>query len=176
MNYVRQEVKMPDSFSDFSKPQSLLTLLVCAAAAVLFAFVTGECWPRIQYAGDPLNFPMSASVFYAFCLIAYLAQGAAFVLIARHPQKLTFDLGVMLFGAQFVTGLLWLGVFFGLELFGVALAVILVTLLLLFATFAAFKPINVKAACLLAPYGCLIAFAGFLNIWFFLGRQVFDAA
>lgn len=164
---------MPDSFL---KPQSVLTLLFCTAAAVLFAFVTGECWPRIQYADDQLIFPLSMPVLYAFCLIAYPAQGAAFVLIARHPQKLTFDLGVMLFGAQFCTGLLWLGVFFGLQLFGVALALILVTLLLLFATFAAFKPISFKAACLLAPYGCLIAFAGFLNIWFFLGRQVFGAA
>lgn len=159
--------KMPQKLSVF-KTHILLFLLLCVAAGVLFAFTLEEYWNKIQYENTYLELPVSSVFLYIFCVLSYLLQGLAFGIVAEHPQKKMYETAVLLFWAQFVLGLLWLGIFFGLRFFGTALFDLFTAFILLTLTFSTFRKIDLLSAYMLVPYGCLLIFVGALNIWFFL--------
>ncbi len=158
---------MPQKLSVF-KTHILLFLLLCVAAGVLFAFTLEEYWNKIQYENTYLELPVSSVFLYIFCVLSYLLQGLAFGIVAEHPQKKMYETAVLLFWAQFVLGLLWLGIFFGLRFFGTALFDLFTAFILLTLTFSTFRKIDLLSAYMLVPYGCLLIFVGALNIWFFL--------
>lgn len=158
---------MPKKLSVF-KTHILLFLLLCVAAGVLFAFTLEEYWNKIQYENMYLELPVSSVFLYIFCVLSYLLQGLAFGIVAEHPQKKMYETAVLLFWAQFVLGLLWLGIFFGLRFFGTALFDLFTAFILLALTFSTFRKIDLLSAYMLVPYGCLLIFIGALNIWFFL--------
>ncbi len=158
---------MPQKLSVF-KTHILLFLLLCVAAGVLFAFTLEEYWNKIQYENTYLELPVSSVFLYIFCVLSYLLQGLAFGTVAEHPQKKMYETAVLLFWAQFVLGLLWLGIFFGLRFFGTALFDLFTAFILLTLTFSTFRKIDLLSAYMLVPYGCLLIFVGALNIWFFL--------
>ena len=158
---------MPQKLSVF-KTHILLFLLLCVAAGVLFAFTLEEYWNKIQYENTYLELPVSSGFLYIFCVLSYLLQGLAFGIVAEHPQKKMYETAVLLFWAQFVLGLLWLGIFFGLRFFGTALFDLFTAFILLTLTFSTFRKIDLLSAYMLVPYGCLLIFVGALNIWFFL--------
>ena len=158
---------MPQKLSVF-KTHILLFLLLCVAAGVLFAFTLEEYWNKIQYENTYLELPVSSVFLYIFCVLSYLLQGLAFGIVAEHPQKKMYETAVLLFWAQFVLGLLWLGIFFGLRFFGPALFDLFTAFILLTLTFSTFRKIDLLSAYMLVPYGCLLIFVGALNIWFFL--------
>lgn len=158
---------MPQKLSVF-KTHILLFLLLCVAAGILFAFTLEEYWNKIQYENTYLELPVSSVFLYIFCVLSYLLQGLAFGTVAEHPQKKMYETAVLLFWAQFVLGLLWLGIFFGLRFFGTALFDLFTAFILLTLTFSTFRKIDLLSAYMLVPYGCLLIFVGALNIWFFL--------
>ena len=155
---------MPQKLSVF-KTHILLFLLLCVAAGV---FTLEEYWNKIQYENTYLELPVSSVFLYIFCVLSYLLQGLAFGIVAEHPQKKMYETAVLLFWAQFVLGLLWLGIFFGLRFFGTALFDLFTAFILLTLTFSTFRKIDLLSAYMLVPYGCLLIFVGALNIWFFL--------
>lgn len=69
-----------------------------------------------------------------------------------------------LWGAQLVVNSAWSGVFFGLEAYGPAIAVIVVLDVLVIATIAAFRRHDAVAAWLLVPYLLWIGYATALNV------------
>jgi translocator protein len=69
-----------------------------------------------------------------------------------------------LWGAQLVVNTIWPWVFFGLEAFGPAVAVIVVLDLLVIATILAFRRVDRLAAWLLVPYLVWILYATALNV------------
>lgn len=158
---------MPQKIPVF-KTHILLFLLLCVAAGVLFAFTLEEYWNKIQYENMYLELPVSPVFLYIFCLLSYLMQGLAFGIISEHPKKMMYETAVLLFWAQFILGLLWPGIFFGLRFFGTALTDLFAAFILLTLTFAAFRKIDLLSAYMLVPYGCLLILIGALNIWFFL--------
>lgn len=145
-----------------------LFLLLCLGAGILFAFVLHNYWNSIQYKNISLVLPFSPFFLYAFCGISYLLQGAAFVIIAEHPKKKAYKTAVWLFWLQFILMFFWPGIFFGMKLFGTALLDLFIAFISLLLSFSAFRKINISAAYLLFPYGCLLALIGVLNIWFFI--------
>lgn len=150
------------------KTHILLLLLLCVGAGGLYAFTLEEYWNKIRYKDFYLEQPFPPVFLYVFCILSYLMQGLAFALVSEHSKKVLYETAVPLYSAQFVLGILWLGIFFGLRFFGTALADLFIAFILLILTFATFKKLNPVAAYMLVPYACLLVFTGLANIWFFL--------
>ena len=148
--------------------QSLSILLLCALSGLFFAFIVQEHWAKIQYQAIRETFPFSIALFYFFCLFSYLLQGYALILLSGYSKRSLYRTAVPLFWGQFILNLLWLGLFFGLKFFGLALFEIFITFILLLITFFLFRAIQIKAAVLLIPAGLLSAATGLLNAWFFI--------
>lgn len=144
----------------------LLTL--CLFTGFFFAFIWEKYWPKIQYADDPLNFPISAPIFYFFCILSYLIQGVSFIILSEHRKKTYYEVAFLLFWTQFFLSVLWLGAFFGLKQFGLALSILMMTFGALCATFYFMRTVHTTAAFLLIPAGILITWMGIFNAWFFV--------
>lgn len=150
------------------KTTPYLCFILFALAGFLFAFVTETHWGKIQYENMPLRLPFSFMFFYVFCIIAYLMQGSAVYFVSQHSKRLLYDTALYFFWAQFVLGLLWLGLFFHLRFFGIAFFDLMVAFILLIFSFSSFRSIDLKSAYMLVPYGLLLVFMGLMNVWFFL--------
>ncbi|MGN1080204.1 MAG: TspO/MBR family protein [Alphaproteobacteria bacterium] len=158
---------MPKKLPVF-KTHILLFLLLCLCAGVLFAFTLEEYWNKIQYENMYLELPVPPVFLYIFCVLSYLLQGLAFGIVSEHSKKMVYETAVLLFWTQFILGILWPGIFFGLRFFGMALTDLFIAFMLLIFTFATFRKIDLLAAYMLIPYGCLLIFISALNAWFFL--------
>ena len=150
------------------KTHVLFFLLLCTCIGIFFAFIFQEYWNRIQSEYIEAPFPVGPAFLYVFCSLSYLLQGLSFCIISEHSKKTDYSSAFYLFWIQFVLGLLWLGTFFGLKLFGTALFFIFTTFILLAFTFSIFKKINSIAAYLLVPYAGLLIFVDIFNIWYFI--------
>ena len=145
---------------------ALVIMLLCGFAGLFFAFTVETYWTRIQYKEDPLFFPLSTVIFYSFCLIAYIMQGSGFLLLSKHHKKSLYKKAFLVFWGQFILSILWLGLFFGLKLSGLAFFDLFIAFLFLIVCFSFFRAIQMKAAFFLIPAGILIALMGMLNAWF----------
>ena len=153
---------------NFYNFQTSLILLLCLLSGLFFAFIVEEHWSRIQSPSMPEEFPFSKTFFYLFCCFSYILQGYALLLLSGHSRKSLYKTAVPLFWGQFVLSLLWLGFFFGLKFFGLALFENFITFMLQVATFSFFRAIQIKAAALLIPAGFLSAATDLINAWFFV--------
>ncbi|MBR1778112.1 MAG: tryptophan-rich sensory protein [Alphaproteobacteria bacterium] len=156
---------MPETLSNF-KIRSAPLLLLCACTGVFFAFILEQYWPKIQADRMTLKFPISSAVFYIFCISAYLMQGLAFLFLSAHSKRAFYETAFLLFWAQFILSVLWLGLFFGLKLFGLAFFELLSVLLILSAAFYFFRAIKKTISYLLLPSYCLLLILVILNAWF----------
>lgn len=95
-------------------------------------------------------------------------QASAVYFVSQHSKRLLYDTALHFFWAQFVLGLLWLGLFFHLRFFGIAFFDLMVAFILLIFSFSSFRSIDLKSAYMLVPYGLLLVFMGLMNVWFFL--------
>lgn len=154
---------MPKKLTSF-KPHVYLFIFMCLCAGVLFAFVLEQNWhtPRIEQIAPP--FPVPGAAFYIICILTYLCQGVAFAIVSEHPRRTFYELGVSLFWGQFILGIFWLGIFFGMESIGLALFDIFAAFFMILFSFGAFKNIDLRAALLLVPQGFLTMFLAFINI------------
>ena len=148
--------------------QSLSILLLCALSGLLFAFIVENHWSKIQYPSLPEEFPFSKTFFYFLCFFSYILQGYALILLSGYSKRILYKTAVPLFWGQFTLSILWLGFFFGLKFFGLALFENIIAFILLLITFSFFRAIQIKAAILLIPAGLLSAAMGLLNAWFFI--------
>ena len=95
----------------------------------------------------------------------YVLMGVAAWLVWRAPGRTKVALG--LFGAQLVANALWSWLFFAWHQGALAAVEVLVLLVLIVATIAAFWPISRPAALLLVPYVGWVGFAAVLTwqVW-----------
>ncbi len=145
-----------------------LILLLCLGTGILFAFVTQEYWNKIQYENMNPENRIPSFFLYGFCLLSYLFLGLSFGIISEHSKKKAYKTAVLLFWLQFILIFLWPGIFFGLQFFGTALTDLFIAFMLLIFTFSAFRKIDIIAAYMLLPYGCLLIFFSMINAWFFI--------
>ncbi len=149
------------------KPAARLFLLLCVCIGGLFAFVMKEYWNTVQYKDMPLQLP-GVSVLYIICIFSYLTQGISFGIMTNHSQKAVYETAVLLFWGQFILGILWPGIFFGLKFFGLALVDLFAAFILMIFTFSLFRKIDLIAAYLLVPLGAFLIFIAMLNAWFYI--------
>lgn len=147
-----------------SKVRKSLALFLFSLTGLLFAFIVREYCLIIKPDGMPAN--LSGVLFYVFFATAYVMQGYGLISVSVFSRNKTIQTAVPLFWGQFVLTLLWLGFFFGLRLFGLALAEILATLLLSFVVFLFFRSIRIQSALLLLPAVIMLALLSLLNFYF----------
>lgn len=148
-------------------PHSLLGLLgflvVVAVAAGLGAVASSSAGS--QYARlDLPSFGPPSSVFGPVWTVLYVMIAVAAWLVWRRTG---WDRALTLWAVQLVLNAAWTPLFFGAGLYGVALAEIVVLLVAIVATIAAFLSRSRPAAWLMVPYLAWVCFATALNasIW-----------
>lgn len=112
-------------------------------------------------APPPWVFPLAWTVLY-------LLMGIASVLIWKAEASQTEKKRALtLYGVQLAVNFVWPLLFFNAGLYGIALIWLVLLLVLVVATIAAFRPISSTAAWLLMPYVLWLVFAAYLNaaIW-----------
>ena len=95
--------------------------------------------------------------------ILYVLIGLAGSLIFRLPASPERDTALRYFLLQLAANFLWPIVFFRLEAYWLALALLLLLLWLTISTWLAFRPLNRTASRLLIPYLLWLLFAAYLN-------------
>ncbi len=101
--------------------------------------------------------------------ILYLLMGYASYLIwiSDAPQSEKRK-ALLLYGAQLAANFIWPLIFFGAEMYLLALIWLVVLWLLIFFTIRAFSKINERAGDLLIPYILWVTFAAYLNLGIYL--------
>jgi translocator protein len=146
---------------------------VALAAFLILAFATGwvgsllqgsDVGPRYLNLTRPAWAPPQEA-FGIVWPVLYVAIGVAGWRVWRAAGGVAAAATALgLWVAQLVVNAAWPGVFFGLEAFGAAVAVIVVLDVLVIATIAAFRRQDGLAAWLLVPYLAWIAYATALNV------------
>ena len=135
-------------------------LLVCFAAASLGAvFMPGEWYAALKKPTcNPPGWifgPVWTALYTMMAVAAWLAWKRGGFASQRQP--------LTIFLVQLALNAAWTPLFFGLHWPGVAFAEIVLLLLAIAATIAAFRPVSRVAAWLLAPYLAWVSFAAVLN-------------
>lgn len=160
---------MPNLSAFSFKSHILWFWLICLIVGILFAFIIDANWNTVVVRPDgDLVLPASRTIMILYCTFSYLCLGLSYSLIAEHPKRDMYELAVLLFWIQFFLILLWLGIFFGLHLPGLALLDLLGAVLLLIFIFSSFRTLSLAAMLLLLPYGGLVCLLAFMNIYVFL--------
>jgi tryptophan-rich sensory protein len=135
---------------------------VGASPSLVFGADTG-------WIDQPWFFPPGI-VFPVVWTALFSLMGVALFLVWREgTESREVRLALAAFGAQFVLNLAWTPVFFGLRRPGLGLVVILLLVVAVAATVAAFDRVDRRAAILLLPYLVWVAFAGVLNYAIYAG-------
>lgn len=141
-------------------------LLIFAFSGISFAFILEQHWPRIQQMENQIAFPFSYDFFYILCVLSYLTQGIAFIILSKSSKQNLNKQVVPLFWGQFILNFLWLGLFFGLKAFNLAFLELLIALLMFLITVYFFYAYQRTNAFLLLPSGFLICLMIFCNSLF----------
>jgi len=135
---------------------------VGASPSLVFGADTG-------WIDQPWFFPPGI-VFPVVWTALFSLMGVALFLVWREgTESREVRLALAAFGAQFVLNLVWTPVFFGLRRPDLGLVVILLLVVAVAATVAAFDRVDRRAAILLLPYLVWVAFAGVLNYAIYAG-------
>lgn len=142
----------------------LLLLAGCVALAFVPGIVGSRFAPGIWYAQlvkPPLTPP--GWVFPVAWTLLYLSMGVALFLSLRAAPLARSWPALTLFGVQLALNGAWSWLFFGLQRPALALAEIVLLLVLIAATAAAFWRLRPTAGALLLPYLAWVTFATYLN-------------
>lgn len=147
----------------------ILFWLISFAAGTLFAVIidanTGEV---IAGTNGQFLMPSSRMIWLVCCSVAYLCQAASYSIISGIAREEDDEIPVLLFWGQFFLVIVWLGLYFGLHLAGVALFDLFAAILIIVFAFSEFRAMSTAAALLMLPYIGLVCFLLFMNIYTFL--------
>jgi tryptophan-rich sensory protein len=142
----------------------LACLVLClAAAAIGGMFTASSVADWYQTLRKPVWTPPD-SVFGPVWSTLYLMMGVASWLVWRRSDLSPTRGALTLFGIQLCLNVAWSGCFFALRNPGLALAELVVLLVAIAATTAAFRRISPLAAALMVPYLAWSTFAAILNL------------
>jgi translocator protein len=142
---------------------ALFLALAYAAGGVGSLLQGGDVGARYQSFDRPAWAPPPAA-FGIVWPVLYTAIGVAGWRVWREARRLSAaPLALGLWAVQLVLNAVWPGVFFGEDLFGWALALIVLLDVVVLATILAFRRIDRPAAWLLVPYLAWLLFATALN-------------
>lgn len=148
------------------RPVALIVSLVAVAVvAALGGLASANAADEYGALAQPSWAPPSGLFGPAWGVLYLLMAIAAWLVWRAQP---TFrSRAIQLYAVQLLVNLSWTPLFFGLELRGIALAVIVLLDVLVLATIVAFRAVRRSAAVLLLPYLGWILFASALNysIW-----------
>ncbi|MFH0966261.1 MAG: TspO/MBR family protein [Methanobacteriota archaeon] len=147
---------------------SLSIAAVCIITPLLIGFIGSlATMPSIPIWYAHLNKPWFSPpnwVFGPVWTLLYILMGVSLWLVIRNglspPGTKT---GFLFYIAQLLFNLLWSFVFFGMQMPGLGLLVILILFMLIVATMVTFRKISRWACILLIPYLCWVGFATILN-------------
>lgn len=158
---------MPSSMSGSQQAVGLVAwILISFAAAAIGGIASANAGSFYLDLARP-DWAPPASVFPPVWTILYLLQGIASWLVWRLGGFGAARTALTLFLVQLAVNALWSWLFFAWHLGAIAFFEILVLLVLIVGTIAAFWRIDRLAAVLLLPYLAWVTFASFLNysIW-----------
>lgn len=143
-----------------------LWVALCATAGAIGAIASANA-PEFYAALAKPSWAPPAGVFGPVWTLLYMAMAVAAWLVWRERGWARARGALGLFVLQLALNALWSWLFFGWHLGALAFADILVLLLLIVATMAAFARIRRLAAWLLVPYLAWVIFAAALNysVW-----------
>lgn len=141
----------------------LISLAIPLAVGGLAALLTGGGMGEYsQFVQPPLSPP--GWVFPVVWTILYLLMGyASYRVLTSSAEPAEIRKALTRYGAQLLLNFLWPLIFFGLNWYWAALAVLVALWLLVFATIRSFSKIDEKAGDLLLPYILWLTFAAYLN-------------
>ena len=128
------------------------------------SFVAGADTSWIE---EPWFFPPTIAFPIVWTLLFTLMGVALFLVWRRGTGRRDVKLALGAFAVQMALNVAWTPAFFGLQMPGLGLAIILALWVAIAATIAAFDRVNRRAAALLVPYLAWVTFAAVLNyaIW-----------
>lgn len=130
------------------------------------AFVSGA---ETGWIDQPWFFPPGI-VFPVVWTTLFTLMGVALFLVWREgTENREVRVALAVFGAQFALNIAWTPVFFGLRRPDLGMVVIVLLVVAVAATVAAFDRVDRRAAFLLVPYLIWAAFAAFLNYAIYAG-------
>ncbi|MBS1348190.1 MAG: tryptophan-rich sensory protein [Firmicutes bacterium] len=145
-------------------PSLLISIAIAEAVGALSGLLAGDI--RAVYSSlvqPPLSPP--GWLFLLVWTVLFALMGIAAYLVyhapVEHSQKST---ALRFYAAQLVVNFFWPIIFFRFQLFGWAVAVIILLVVLVIITMVLFARINRTAMYLLIPYLLWLLFATYLNI------------
>jgi len=116
---------------------------------------------------EPWFFPPTIAFPVVWTLLFTLLGVALFLVWRRGLGRRDVKVALGAFGVQMALNVAWTPAFFGLQMPGLGLAIILALWLAIVATIVAFDRVDRRAAALLVPYLAWVTFAAVLNaaIW-----------
>lgn len=147
-------------------PRAVLPVLATLAAAVVGSLGSNRSGELYQQLDKP-GWAPPGSVFGPAWTVLYVLMAVAAVLVVRRAGRRTTGAAMPLFYAQLALNALWPWLFFRWRLGGAALVEIVVLLVALLLTVAAFARIHRLAAALLLPYLAWVGYATALtwSVW-----------
>lgn len=143
----------------------IIAILIPEAVGLLSSFVTGSMSNMYDgYTKPPLSppgivFPIVWGILYALMGIAsYLVATETRVKESVKKEALTF------YAIQLAVNFIWPIIFFRLDAYWVAFAVIIILIALVIITALKFREINKTAFWLMVPYIIWLLFAAYLNL------------
>ena len=145
----------------------LIALGIPLAVGGLSALLSGGMGDYRAMNQPPLSPP--GWVFPVVWSVLYLLMGYASYLVwtSDAPQE-EKRRALLLYGAQLAANFIWPLIFFGANMYLLALIWLVVLWVLIFFTIRAFSKINERAGDLLIPYILWVTFAAYLNLGIYL--------
>ena len=141
----------------------LLCLAIPLAVGGLGALLAGGMSDYGAMVKPPLSPP--GWLFPVVWTILYLLMGyASYRVLTADASPSQISRALTLYGAQLAINFLWPLVFFGLNWYWAAFAVLIVLWVLIYLTMRAFSEIDEWAGNLLLPYILWVTFAAYLNL------------
>lgn len=145
----------------------LVALAIPLGVGALGALLSGGMSDYGAMNKPPLSPP--GWVFPVVWTVLYLLMGYASYLVWTSDAEPGKKRGALiLYGAQLAANFIWPLLFFGAQMFLLALIWLVVLWILIFLTIRAFSRINERAGDLLIPYILWVTFAAYLNLGIFL--------
>ncbi|MBN1436382.1 MAG: tryptophan-rich sensory protein [Sedimentisphaerales bacterium] len=142
----------------------IFSLVICYAAPLLSMFIGGEFRSEWYNGLNKPWFMPPGWLFGPVWTVLYSMMGVSLFLVWKLGWgRRGVRLAIMVFVAQLIVNASWTPVFFGLQMPGVGLVVIVVLWILIGLTIAVFWRCSKWAALLLVPYWGWVTFATVLN-------------
>lgn len=153
--------------STFSLKNALL-FVVCIAAPILVGMLSAYLTKNNMVVFDVIEKPVltpPAMVFPIAWSVLYILMGVASFLAIINCSDSSHTMSVLLpYIAQLALNFFWSIVFFNMQSYGFALAILILMWIMIIRSMIAFATASNVAAMLMVPYVIWVTFAAYLNI------------